>query len=487
MEAASPPHLLVAADLSATRRDAPLLEAVQFLLRTFATGRPLNDMEHERVPARWIPVRLKRYLYREDADGAKRLNADRYEFLVYQQVCNGLEAGNIVCRASVQFRSFEGDLLSDAQWREQEHILAAINLPGLRQPIRARLAALEEQMETRIQEVNARIANGENADVRVTRRGKHQRWTLTYPPGSEPVNDPIFDTVPQADLRQVLAFAQAGCEMLSAFTHVVSRYQKQRPAPAVLHACLMAWGTNMGLGRMGEISDLPAHLLARASENYLRSETLHAANDLVSNAIAALPIARHYDLNGVVHSSSDGQKFETAIPTFNARHARKYFGLRKGIVANSLVAGTIPVNAHIIGAHDHESHYVLDLLLNNTTTVQPTIHSTDTHGTNEVNFALLHVFGYQFAPRYRRIQEKIRTSLCGVQHPKQYAELLLRPARRLNTELIISEWDNLLRIFASLALKTTPQHIIVQKLSSYARQNRTSVTKNRGAAPGCGR
>ncbi len=466
-------HLLGAAELSATRPDAPLLEAVQFLLRAFASGRPLKDLGHESFPVRFLPVRLKRYLYREDADGTKRLNADRYEFLVYQQVRNGLEAGTIVCRSSVQFRSFEDDLLGDEQWREQERILAAINLPGLRQPIREQLAALEEQLEARIQEVNARIANGENADVRVTRRGERKRWTLSYPQGSEPVNDPIFDSVPQVDLRQVLAFAQAGCELLNAFTHVVSRYQKQRPDPAVLYACLIAWGTNMGLGRMGEISDLPAHVLARASENELRPETLRAANDLVSNAIAALPIARHYDLNGVVHSSSDGQKFETAIPTFNARHARKYFGLRKGIVANTLVAGNIPVNAQIIGAHDHESHYILDLLLNNTTTVQPAIHSTDTHGTNEVNFALLHVFGYQFAPRYRRIQEKVRTSLCGFQHPKQYADLLLRPARRLKEELIISEWDNLLRIFASLALKTTPQRIIVRKLSSYARQNRT--------------
>jgi TnpA family transposase len=466
-------HLLGAVELSATRRDESLLEAVQFLLGAVASGRPLKDLDHQSFPVRWIPVRLKRYLYQEDADGAKRLNADRYEFLIYQQVCKGLEAGNIVCRASVQFRSLADDLLSDEQWREKERILAALNLPGLRQPIREQLAALAEQLEARIQEVNGRIANGENADVRVSRRGEHQRWTLTYPEGSEPVNDPLFDTVPQVDLRQVLAFAEAGCTMLSAFSHMLSRYQKQRPEPAVLYACLMAMGTNMGLGRMGEISDLPTHVLMRASENYLRPETLRAANDMVCNAIAALPIARHYDLNGLVHSSSDGQKFETAIPTFNARHARKYFGLRKGIVANTLVAGNIPVNAQVIGAHDHESHYVLDLLLNNTTTVQPAIHSTDTHGTNELNFALLHVFGYQFAPRYRQIQKKIRTSLCGFQHPKQYEGLLLRPTRKLNIELIISEWDNLLRIFASLALKTTPQSIIVRKLSSYGHQNRT--------------
>ena len=61
----------------------------------------------------------------------------------------------------------------------------------------------------------------------------------------------------------------------------------------------------------------------------------------------------------------------------------------------TLVANHIPVNATIIGADEHESHYVFDLLFNNSTEIQPDMHSTDTHGANEVNFALLHVFGYQ--------------------------------------------------------------------------------------------
>jgi TnpA family transposase len=124
------------------------------------------------------------------------------------------------------------------------------------------------------------------------------------------------------------------------------------------------------------------------------------------------------------------------------------------------VANHVPVNALIIGANEHESHYVFDLLFNNTTEIQPEIHSTDTHGTNEVNFALLHLFGYQFAPRYRDIQTKMRETLYGFQHPTQYGAMLLKPIRKLNTRLIVEEWENLQRIFVSLALKTTTQHII---------------------------
>jgi hypothetical protein len=74
----------------------------------------------------------------------------------------------------------------------------------------------------------------------------------------------------------------------------------------------------------------------------------------------ALPITHHYDLGGLVHSSSDGQKFETRRPTFNARYGPKYFGLKKGIVVDTLVINHIPVNARVIGANEHESHTTSD-------------------------------------------------------------------------------------------------------------------------------
>ena len=111
--------------------------------------------------------------------------------------------------------------------------------------------------------------------------------------------------------------------------------------------------------------------------------------------------------------------------------------------------------------------------MNNTTDIRPEVHSTDTHGTNEVNFALLHMFGYQFAPRYRDFYEKVQTSLYGFKHPSQYAEGLLKPIRKINPRLIVEEWENIQRIIVSLALKTTTQHIIVGKLSAYARKNKT--------------
>ncbi len=49
---------------------------------------------------------------------------------------------------------------------------------------------------------------------------------------------------------------------------------------------------------------------------------------------------------------------------------------------STLLASHVPLSARIIGANEHESHYVFDALFNNLTDIQPDTHSTDTHGAN---------------------------------------------------------------------------------------------------------
>jgi len=269
------------------------------------------------------------------------------------------------------------------------------------------------------------------------------------------VNHPLFDAHRQVEISSVMNFVNQQCRFMEAFEHILGRYAKsnarlrlsvkQEADERAIIAGLIAWSTNMGLGKMGEISDLGYQILSSTSDNFIRLENLRGANDLVSNAITKLPIFQYYDLGDALHSSSDGQKFETLIHTINARYSPKYFGLKKGIVSYTLVANHVPLNAEVIGANEHESHYVFDILFNNTTDIQPEIHSTDTHGTNEVNFAILHLFGYQFAPRYKDIHDKVSQSLYGLNHPSQYGDLLIKPIRKINDKLVIEEWENIQR------------------------------------------
>ena len=461
--------LLHAIDFEATIANRPIINALCFLKTTLKKGKALTQYKLEKFPQSFISDKNRHYLY--IANGEKQLLVDRYEFLIYRLLRNNLESGDIFCRNSVHFRSFEDDLLSDEQWKQKD-ILIPQTSSILGQKAEEHLAGLKKLLETQLKHVNQRIASGKNEHIKTKKRG---RWTLPYSSKNETVNDPFFSSLPQVDIQAVFHLANHRCQFMMEFTHVLHRYVgRKADDDRTLIACLLAWGTNIGLGRMGQISDIEYQTLVTTSTNFIRLETLQKANEILTNAITQLPIFQQYHIDSTIHSSSDGQKFETRFHTINARYSPKYFGLMKGVVAYTLVANHIPINAKIIGANEHESHYVFDLLFNNLSDVQPTIHSTDTHGSNEVNFALLHFFGYRFAPRYRDIYDKVKHTLYGFKHPKQYEpNWLLQPIRKINEKLIIDEWENIQRIVVSLALKTSSQSIIIGKLSSYTRKNKT--------------
>ena len=465
--------VLLSVEFATSSGHMPLMAAINFLKAAFQKGRSLTQYSTDRFPTEFIPDSTKRYLEASGEDDQKLLR-DRYEFLVYRLLRNGLESGDVFCRDSVRFRSLEDDLIDEQRWQAKATLMATTGLSILTQPIRDHLAELEQRLSARITEVNQRLSAGENEHFELKKKGGKMRWTLHSPRASDTINHPIFDALKQVNIGSVLHFVNQRCQFIDAFEHLLGRYTKQDADERTIMASLIAWGTNMGLGRMGETSDIGYYNLAAISDNFIRLETLREANDIVSNAIAELPIFRHYDISNALHSSSDGQKFESQIQTINARYSPKYFGLKKGIVSYTLVANHVPVNARIIGANEHESHYVFDILFNNTTDVQPEIHSTDTHGANEINFAILHLFGYQFAPRYRDIHNQVMVSLYGFEHPSQYEDKgPLKPIRKINTALIIEEWENIQRIMVSLALKTVTQSVIVGKLSAYARKNKT--------------
>lgn len=461
--------ILLMVDFTAPLIYDPFIDAINFIKEAMIKNKPLTQYPSDDLPDRFIPNGIKRYLYKQDTNGRKIISAVRYEFLVYRLLRNSLEAGDIFCRDSIRFRSFEDDLLDDRQWQQKEKYIADARLTTFTIPIHQHLAELEKRLESRIIEVNHNIESGVNKHFQMKKRGVHSRWTLQYVSDSEAINHTFFDSIKQIEIGSV----NQRCQFIDAFEHILGRYAKQTRDDRVLIACLIAWGTNMGLNRMGEISDIDFSLLSSTSDNFIRLETLKEANDCVSNATAKLSIFRHYNIDKVIHSSSDGQEYETRINTINSRHSPKYFGLKKGIVDYTLVANHIPINARIIGANEHESHYVFDILYNNTTEIQPDIHSTDTHGTNEVNFAILNFFGYQFAPRYMDIYDKVNKSLYGFNHPSHYGDAVIKPVRKINTDLIVEEWENIQRIILSLALKTTTQSIIIGKLSAYARKNKT--------------
>ena len=135
-------------------------------------------------------------------------------------------------------------------------------------------------------------------------------------------------------------------------------------------------------------------------------------------------------------------------------------GFDKASVANTAVDERFAMfYSTVIVASAREAVSMVDMHLNNPV-IKSTIHSTDTHGSTEVVFGMMHLLGVFFAPRIKDLGSQ---QLYGFKSKKEYAELdyKLIPDHTINTALIEKHWDDILRVMASLKLgKTTAEQVL---------------------------
>lgn len=455
-------------EFTADQNQKSLIEAIEFLKNYFQLPSPERKSLVKSAPTKCIPKSWMTHLIKENV-----LDMAKYEFMIYQLVFEQIETGHVYLENSISFKSLSSHLVSDKQWHDKTRLLKKLGNKKLLTPIDQLLDDYEKTLEKLFKMVNERIENGENKDIKIKKEGDEVTFTLPYPDTADKENHPVFKQIPQISIANVLQFSQKHCNFMSAFTHIKPYDSKDSLDPIAMMACIIANATNLGIYKMAQSSDLDYQRMYTQMKNFMRLETLQDANDTITNAIADLPIFKSWNIHDdYIHGSVDGQKFETRLHSFIARYSSKYFGVNKGVVAYTLCANHIPVNTKIISANQHESHFLFDILYNITSEININWLSGDGHSINQVNFAFLDFIDKQFAPHFKRINHKAE-QLCGFNSLKQYEDLLTKPAIQANKKKIKSEWDNIQRIIASLLLGETSQHLIVSKLSSHKRTNKT--------------
>jgi len=453
-----------------------ILTAIKFLKNYFSAKESDKKTMLKRAPTACIPLPWQKHLMfspENSLDNEKIVDMKKYEFMIYQLITQQVESSHLVLADSITFKSFSAHLVSDEKWNHKTALLKKLGNKKLLTPVDTLLDQAENELENLIQLVNQKIKNGDHKGIKIKSNGNEITFTLPYPKSADKANHPIFKQLPQISIAEVLQFTQKECDFMRSFTHIKPYNAKDNLDPIGIMACIIANATNLGIHKMAETSDLNYRRMQSQQKNFIRIETLRETNDTISNAIAKLPIFKYWNIhNDRIHGSVDGQKFETRLHSFIARYSSKYFGVNKGVVAYTLCANHIPVNTRIISSNQHESHYLFDILFNNSSEVDISWLSGDGHNINQVNFALLDFIEKQFAPHFKRINHKVDT-LYGFQLPSYYKGLFIKPKHKINKTLIKSEWDNIQRIIASLLLGETSQHLMVSKLSSYKRKNKT--------------
>jgi hypothetical protein len=278
--------LYVALDFASTDPDSPWLAALAWTKGVFAKQQRLSQRPLAECPAATLPKRLRSYLLTFDADGKPTgLHADRYEFWLYRQVRKRFQSGELYLDDSLQHRHFSDELVS---MDEKADVLAQMDIPFLRQPVNSQLDALGAELHT-MAGLQSRTKAGQ-ADALEYNKDT-QKLTWRKPKGENPkAREKVFyEQLPFCDVADVFRFVNAQCQFLSVLTPLQPRYAKKVADADSLMAVIIAQAMNHGNQVMARTSDIPYHVLESTYQQYLRHATLHAANDGISNAIAALP------------------------------------------------------------------------------------------------------------------------------------------------------------------------------------------------------
>lgn len=151
--------------------------------------------------------------------------------------------------------------------------------------------------------------------------------------------------------------------------------------------------------------------------------------------------------------------------------ALRYFGYRHGVPFYTWTSDQFSqYGSKAISSTVRDSTYVLDEILANETDLPILEHTTDTNGYTEMVFALFDLLGLSFTPRIRDIAtiQLYRTPNLDLHN---LANVRKRLAKNIRINLILDNWDELLRLAGSLKLGWVTASLIIQKIQAAARKS----------------
>jgi len=456
------PVLLNAFVFRSWKPDDPLLGALDALRELYTTGQ--NHLP-EHAPTAFLNSAWRKLI----GTGAD-LNRRAYQVAVMTALRERLRSGDVWVEGSRAFRAFNDFLLPPetfaARQRDDELGLA---VPDRFEAWRAERVAL---LNSRLLEVDALASAGKLVEATITAEG------LSISPirkdenlECETITRRLYGMLPRLPITELLAEVHGRTGFAERFSHL------RTGAPAedslALMTALLADATNLGLARMARSSKIFSHSkLLWVAEWHIRDETYQAGLACLVDAIHAEPFTKIWGDGDT--SSSDGQFFRAgghgeARADYNAK-----YGSEPGVKFYTHVSDRYaPFHTKVIAANASEAAHILDGLLHHECSLNIREHYTDTAGAIDHVFGLCHLLGFRFAPRIRDLADR---RLYVADKRATYPALTSMIGGPVDLRVIGENWDETLRLAASIKAGTVAPSALMRRLAAYPKQNALAKT-----------
>lgn len=284
------PALLAGVAFEGTPTAKPLLEAWAFLQQQEAGGR--GRPKWSAAPRTVVPKGWARRVFPAEGE----VNPQAYTLCMLERLQQALRRRDVFVPTSERHADPRAELLRGAAWEAARDLVARALDRSLDPAVE--LARLGQQLRTAYAEVGENLA--QNTALQVVEQDGQSVVTLSALPAQdetaflEHVREQLAAALPQVEVAALLREVDAFTGFARAFTHVADGQPATADLPLSVCAVLLAQACNLGLRTVAR-PDVPALTLARLAwvqQNYLRAETLTAANARLVDAQAGLPLAQ---------------------------------------------------------------------------------------------------------------------------------------------------------------------------------------------------
>jgi len=412
------------------------------------------------VPKAWMPF---------VASGEDKVSRRFWELALLWRLRDDLRSGDVWVEGSRRYADPETYLLTPTAWadRRDDYCRAVERAPAAKD----RVAQLGRELDEEAASFATMLARGEGpvrleGDRLVVGRDAGD----DQPASVKRVKGLLAEVFPLVELTEVLIAVDAATGFSERLLHAAGTNSRSPAMLVHLYAAILAQATNLGPVAMARSSGLSYDQVAHATAWYLRHETLTPAIDDVVNHHHHLPATALW--GDGTFSSSDGQRFPVQVKAANSGALPRYFGFGRGLsVLTSVTDHYATFGTKVIPTHAREGLFALDeifALRDRDSELAIAEHTTDTAGFTDLLFGVYDVVGLGFSPRIRDLADQRLWRLEDTAVPGLVGPLL---ANRVNVELIVAHWDDLLRLGASIHEGVVLPSLLLTKLQAFPRQN----------------
>jgi len=440
-----------------------LLEALDVL-------REMNEVEDklpaifEEVPTEFVPVQWRSRVLNRDGT----VNRRDYEICALSDLRDSLRSGAVWLEGSRQYANLDSYLIPKTRWEQLRQTYC--DMGGIPEDGATQLELKQAALEESLARLDRRLPTNEFV--------RFEKGELVLSPLDKEEEEirqehslakKIGPLLPTIQLGQLLAEVDAWTGFSKQLTHAGGATSRIPDLDTHLYAASLTQACNMTLSGMADLSDLSYDQLLWCTNWYIREETLQAATDVLVNFQYQQPLSKHWGSG--TFSSSDGQRFAVTRKTNKAAPLPRYFGFGRGLTMVTWTSDQLSqYGIRVTPPRIRESTYTLDAILNNETVLEIKEHTTDTAGYTDIMFALFDLLGMQFSPRLRDIGDY---TLYRVDTRIKYKRINpLLGKKPLKSALFVDDWDELLRVAASMKMGWVTASTFISKLQAYPRKHK---------------